>query len=204
MSGFIFIGAPGSGKGTISNLLKVQGHQHISTGDLLREEVKKGTDLGKRINDIISKGNLVNDQMALELIANNLDQTKDFILDGFPRTAVQVQMLDNLLKVDTQVVLFDIDQAKLTERLVNRRSCEKCGAIFNLKTSSPKVQNICDNCQHSPLTHRKDDTLEVVENRFNVFNNTKTNLLSYYGNRMKVINADQDVQSVLQEVLKLK
>lgn len=204
MSGFIFIGAPGSGKGTISNQLKTQGYQHISTGDLLREEVKKGTDLGKRINDIISKGNLVNDQMALELIANNLDQTKDFILDGFPRTSVQAQMLDDLLKVKTQVVLFNIDQVKLTERLVNRRSCEKCGAIFNLKTSAPKVQNTCDNCKHTPLTHRKDDTLEVVENRFNVFNNTKTNLLSYYGNRIKVINADQDVQSVLQEVIKLK
>jgi len=204
MSGFIFIGAPGSGKGTISNLLKNQGYLHISAGDLLREEVKKGTELGNRINDIISKGNLVNDQIAIELISNNLDQAKDFILDGFPRTVVQAQMLDDLLKVDAQVVLFDIDQEKLTERLVNRRSCEKCGAIFNLKVSSPKVQNTCDNCQHSPLTHRKDDTLEVIENRFNIFNNTKTNILSWYRTRIKVINADQDVRTVLQEVLKLK
>ena len=199
---FIFIGAPGSGKGTISKLLQKQGYSHISTGDLLREEVKKESELGKRIHEIIVKGNLVNDEMALELIDNNLNQSRKFILDGFPRTVRQAEMLDELLEVSYEVVLFDIDQDKLTERLINRRSCDKCGEIYNLVTSAPKKKDTCNKCKHSPLTHRKDDTEEVVKNRFDVFNKTKAAMIAYYGDKVKVVNADQEVQDVLQEVMK--
>lgn len=199
---YIFIGAPGSGKGTVSKVLQKTGHLHISTGDLLREEVKKGTELGQRIDALISKGNYVSDELALELIDTNLDQSKPFILDGFPRTVRQAEMIDQLLKVPFEVVLFEIDQSKLTDRLVYRRSCEKCGSIFNLISSPPTLKDTCSNCFHKPLTHRVDDTAEVVGKRFDVFNKTKDAMIAHYGQKVRSINADQTVEKVLSQILK--
>lgn len=196
----IFIGYPGSGKGTVAKQLPE--YTQISTGDLLRAEIASGSEFGKMIDSIISKGNLISDDIALDLIKKNFDPNKKYIFDGFPRTLKQAQMLqEQVLKGQKfKAVHFDIDKNLLTDRIVNRRSCPKCGAIFNLKFKPPHKENVCDDCGHEGLTHRKDDTAEVLQKRFEVYESTGPQILEFYQENLVTVDATQD--NLIAQILK--
>ena len=173
---FIFIGPPGSGKGTQTKILsKEYNLPHIDTGSLLREAVASGSEEGKLANSFMEKGQLVPIELVSKIIKNRLlkdDCKNGFILDGYPRSLEQAYALDEILSeidkdnnVKPQVFYFEVAQEKLVERLVNRRSCSQCGAIYNLKTMKLKDETKCEKCGGT-LTRRDDDTEEVATKRF--------------------------------------
>lgn len=196
----IFIGYPGSGKGTVAKQLK--DYEQISTGDLLRKEIASGSELGKQIDALISKGNLVSDEMALQLIKSNFDPSKKYIFDGFPRTLKQAELLQEqvLQGQSFKAVYFEIDKELLADRIVNRRSCPQCGAIYNLKFKPPQVKDTCDDCSHVGLTHRKDDTIEVLEKRFEIFEATGPDILNFYQNNLVIVNGSAPAGVIISQM----
>lgn len=197
----IFIGYPGSGKGTVAKQLATT-HTQISTGDLLRAEIASGSKLGKEIDAVISSGNLVNDEMALALIQANFDPAKSYIFDGFPRTLRQAQMLNELVLKGHKfkAVCFEIDKGLLTDRIVNRRSCPKCGEIYNLKFMPPKVSDTCNTCGTKGLTHRKDDTIEVLSTRLAVFEKTGGEILNFYKDNLITVDGNSGADLIIEKI----
>ncbi|MGA9025106.1 MAG: adenylate kinase, partial [Steroidobacteraceae bacterium] len=185
----VLLGAPGSGKGTQSQLLvQAFGIPQISTGDLLREAVAKGTDLGKRAKAVMDSGKLVDDAIVLGMIRERLslpDAAKGFILDGFPRNIAQAGALNALLgelrtPLDA-VVLMDIDVDVLFKRLTGRRICQDCGRVFNVFTSPPGTPPHCAQCNDMPrLLQRPDDREEVIGKRLEVYEAQTKPLIEYY------------------------
>ena len=208
---FIFLGAPGAGKGTQAALLSEKlGIPHISTGDMLREELKKGTSLGLEVKAFMAKGELVPDQVILEVMKERLEQ-KDcktgFILDGFPRTLIQAENLDTLLeeinkRID-RVVKIKVSNDTVIKRLSARLVCPQCGADYNLETRPPRQAGICDLCG-GVLEQRIDDREDVILNRLQVYEKQTQPLESYYRKQGKLveINGEKDKDLVLQEILK--
>lgn len=203
----VLMGAPGSGKGSQSKLLANLGYIQISTGDLLREEIASGSDFGKVIASIINNGNLISDDLALSLIKTKVNDSQSFIFDGFPRTVNQAKMLDReiLLNRHSQVVFFEVDDKILLDRIVNRRTCEKCGSIFNLKLNPPKSENTCDGCGYFGLFHRKDDNASVLQTRLKVYYDSTNPVVDYYTkmNRVIRLNADTSTQELFTELQKI-
>lgn len=207
---FIFLGSPGAGKGTQAALLsKKLSIPHISTGDMLREELKKGTFLGLKVKAFMAKGELVPDQVILEVMRKRLEE-KDceagFILDGFPRTLVQAEDLDALLKeinkgID-RVVEIKVSKGTVVERLSARLVCPQCGADYNLETRPPRQAGICDLCG-GVLEQRIDDQEDVILNRLQVYEKHTQPVESYYQKQGKLleINGEKDKDLVLQEIL---
>lgn len=191
MKNIIFIAPPAAGKGTQSTLVsETYNIPHISTGDLLREESNKETVLGKKLKDIIAKGNLVSDDIITELLENRIIQNdckNGYILDGYPRNINQAIIYNDLLSklhYDKGIVIFlDIDKEIALNRTVSRVVCPKCGASYNLflEELKPKEENICDRCHHK-LEKRLDDTKEVFINRFETYLNNTKELITYYNN----------------------
>ena len=189
MKNIIFIAPPAAGKGTQSKLLSAEYNiPHISTCDLLRNEVAKKTQLGKELDKVMTSGGLVSDEIITELLKNRLsmdDAKNGYIIDGYPRNMNQAKILMNLLKElghDTPVVIFfDIDSKRALERTLSRIICPKCGASYNLlnKELKPKKENTCDICGSS-LEIRKDDTEEVFLKRFDTYINSTKDLIDYY------------------------
>ncbi len=190
---FIFIGPPGSGKGTQTKMLSAEyGFPHIDTGSLLREEVASGSEEGKLANSFMEQGQLVPIELVSKIIKNRLlkdDCKNGFILDGYPRSTEQAAALDEILKeidkdTDTvpNVFYFEVDKTKLVERLVNRRSCSVCGAIYNLKTMNLEDETKCTKCG-GKLIRREDDTEEVAEKRFTTYFNQTAPLVELYEKR---------------------
>lgn len=198
----LFIGAPGSGKGTqASKLVSDFGYKHLSTGDLLRAEIKKSTELGQRVKAVMDAGKLVDDTLVLELLKANVQLGQSsYIFDGFPRNTKQAAMLDEQLlgNSDYLVYYFDIGLEELVTRLCFRETCPKCGKIYNTKLMPPKQPGICDACGHSGLVHRADDTEEVVRERLNVFTNQTMPVLDYYSakGRLKKVDATKNSDEV--------
>jgi adenylate kinase len=190
----IILGAPGSGKGTQAAKLVEKGYKHISTGDLLRSEVAKGSELGQKVSGIISRGDLVDDNTVMALLKANCELDKvSYIFDGFPRNIAQAEMLDAelLLGRKTLTVYFKIDLGVLVERVVNRRTCSNCGEIFNLKTKAPHVANVCDKCgKTDTLKQRKDDAHDVVTSRLKIFADTVEPMLQYYRSKGSLVEVD--------------
>ena len=190
----IFVGAPGAGKGTISAvMLEKYPFVHISTGDILRDEVKRGTELGQQASVLMKEGKLVPDEIVAGMVRARLAQ-KDcdngFILDGFPRTINQANLLAEALKelgrpLD-RVVYLQVDDETILKRLTARQNCKKCGAIFNKIFRPSKVENVCDNCG-GELFQRPDDSLETAKNRLEVFYKQTQPLLDYYTEQGKVL-----------------
>jgi adenylate kinase len=184
------LGAPGAGKGTYaSRLQSILNIPHVSTGDIVREEIKAQTKLGKKIKEYSDKGGLVPDEIIIHLLANRLkkpDSKEGFILDGFPRTTPQAEALDQITKLDAVINLNVPDDIIIT-RLSNRVTCKKCGAIYNLLTLKPEKEGICDNCE-GELYQRRDDQPEVIQDRLNVYREKTQPLIEYY--RMKSILKD--------------
>ncbi len=205
-SHLIFIGAPGSGKGTqASKLVADKGFKHISTGDLLRSEIAKGSALGLEVKKVMDAGQLVSDDLVIRLLQANINLTQSqYIFDGYPRNIAQAQTLDKeVLKGSlSTAVYFEIDMAKLVERLTNRRTCKNCGAIYNLISKKPKVMGVCDQCGGTDLVQRADDKEEVITNRLKVFKDTIDPVLKYYQDlgRLMKVDAEESVDTIFNQI----
>lgn len=199
MSGYriIFVGAPGSGKGTqAQRLLERYGAQQISTGDILRQARKDGTALGKEAQKYMDEGKLVPDELIINLIKDTLGQGKfssGWVLDGFPRTLAQAEALDRMLTAMgekiTHVVVLDVPAAVLLERIVGRRSCPKCGNVHHVRFHPSKVEGICDRCG-TALVQRPDDTEAKATVRQAAFEAQTAEVIPYYERRGLVSRVD--------------
>ena len=204
---FIFMGAPGSGKGTqAEKLVSENGFSHISTGALLRSAVAAGTELGKKVDSVLKAGQLVSDDLMKELLEANVDLSKPVIFDGYPRNLAQAKVLEEVLgDHDFQAVLFDVKVEDLIERLTSRITCKDCGAIYNLKSLPPKVEGVCDSCNGTNLFQRSDDKEEVIRDRQRIYQESTAPVLEFYSDSSKLaqINANQPILDIYKEVLKL-
>lgn len=198
MKNIIFIAPPAAGKGTQSELLcNKYGLLHISTGDLLREESKKNTELGQEIKDKMSTGKLIDDAVIIELLKNKLIEigNKSIILDGFPRTVVQAEAYDDMLdelNLDLgYVIVLDVDKELLEKRIVGRVSCPKCGNVYNelIDELKPMQEGLCNNC-HTELVKRNDDNSESFKVRYETYLNTTKPLISYYESKGCLYHVD--------------
>ncbi len=206
----VFLGAPGAGKGTqAKKLAQDMNLKHISTGDMLREEIKKETSLGKRAKEYMDRGELVPDELIIAMIEQALPKDSGIVLDGFPRTVAQAQALDEMLKKHHKKVscalLFDVEDEVIVERLSGRRVCPKCGAIYHIKYSPPKVDNVCDVCS-TTLIQRDDDKEEVVRKRLKVYKEQTAPVIEFYAqkNKLKTIKATgsiEDIYNILKNAL---
>ena len=207
----ILLGAPGAGKGTqAKQIVERYGVPQISTGDLLRENVKLGTELGKKAKAVMDAGKLVSDELVCEMVAERLsrpDCARGYILDGFPRTVGQAEWLDGFLaargsKLPLRVIKITVDYNKLLKRLTGRRTCPVCGTIYNKYTNPPKVNEVCDR-EGATLTFRKDDSEEAIATRLKTYEKDTLPLTDYYRQRgiLKEINGDSAPEQVTRELL---
>ena len=210
----IFLAAPAAGKGTQSSMLEEKYNlAHISTGDLLRDEVKSGSELGKKIEEMQKQGILVNDSIVTPILEKKLIECKNnngFILDGYPRNLEQAKILDELLdkqnmKIDC-VIYLDIDYDLAMKRACGRLGCPKCGRIYNeyFDEAKPKVKNKCDFC-NVELSHRGDDNEKSFENRFNTFIENTRPLIDYYKEKgiLHSINSNLKSDEVHKQILNI-
>lgn len=211
----IFLGPPACGKGTQTDkLAKYFGFPHVDTGSLLRAEMKSDSENGKIAKQYVEKGLLVPASLVGDIIKSRLSQEdckNGFILDGFPRSLEQAEILEQIKKdidgdnqVDFRATYFEVDTEKLITRIVNRRSCPKCGEIYNLKTKPPKTEGKCDICGVE-LTQRKDDNEETAKARFDTYFNETSPLIEYYKNKnvLASIDADGTIDEVWERLLKV-
>ncbi len=209
----VFLGPPASGKGTqTSRLSTYLNFPHVDTGSLLRKAMADGTPDGITAKSYIEKGELVPIEIVASIIKTRLKEAdcfNGFILDGFPRSTEQAKMLEEMLKeidagknVDFKVIYFDIDQQLLLERIIYRRSCAKCGKIYNLKSLKPKNDSVCDDCG-AELIQRKDDTEEIAKSRFNTYFKQTAPLIDFYEKKgsLTKIDANGEVDEVWERLL---
>ncbi|MCR4369468.1 MAG: adenylate kinase [archaeon] len=202
----VLLGPPGTGKGTIAKFIEERfGYTHISTGDLLRGEVAKKTEIGKAIEPVMNEGKLVRDVIVLEILKKKLSKVrKNFILDGFPRNLNQGKMLDLLLEqlgIGLEVVLeIDSDENVIVKRLSARRQCVKCRRIYGLDVPSKKI-GVCDDCGAKTVL-RKDDAPEVVKKRLGLYNEITKPLSDYYASKGLLVKVDGNLplQNIFSEV----
>ncbi len=193
----VLLGAPGSGKGTVGKILAENLKlAHISTGDLFRENLKNETELGKEAKTYMDKGELVPDEITVKMLEKRMEENdvaNGAILDGFPRTTNQAEVLDNLLKSKGKKVdmalNIDVPFDEIVERIANRRSCRGCSAIYNVVFNPPKKEGICDECG-GELYQREDQKPEVVQNRLEVYKNSSEQLIKYYEDK-KVLRTEK-------------
>jgi len=189
----VLFGAPGSGKGTqavmLSELLNLK---KISLGDILREEVKKNSNLGQEVKSYMEKGALVPDEVVARVIEENIN-IKDFLLDGYPRNLSQAKELDKILEKNNSdidsFIYLDVEQQLVVDRLSKRRVCKACGALYHLVNLPPEKEGICDKCG-SELIQRKDDNPEVIKNRWEVFSAESRKILDFYQSKGKLVTVD--------------
>ena len=181
MNNFIFLGPPGAGKGSLAvKVAEDYKIPHISTGDIFRANIKAQTPLGVKVKAIIDSGSLVSDELTFELVKDRLAQDdckNGYILDGFPRTIPQAEMLEGLVS-DVKVVNFEIQDEIVIRRLSTRRVCKACGANFNVLTLPPKVEGVCDKCG-GELYQRDDDKQESIMHRISISTRTKEKSLTW-------------------------
>jgi len=202
----ILLGPPGSGKGTQGNLIEqTYGFPKISTGDLLREAVQKETRLGKEAEEVMNSGELVKDELVIEIITERLarkDCQKGYVLDGFPRNMNQAHMLEGMKDQHSEVVLdIRLNEENLIQRLSSRRICSHCGTIYNLLVKAPGLPDTCDVC-HAGLVHRDDDQPEVIKERLRVYEEETKPMVEYFQKKENYhkIEGDKDIESVFQNI----
>lgn len=206
----VLLGPPGAGKGTqAANIINKYQIPHISTGDIFRKNIKEGTELGKKAKEYIDKGLLVPDEIVVAIVKDRLtedDCKNGFLLDGFPRTVAQADALDAELKemgvALDKVVNIDVSKDNLIERAVGRRICKECGQTYHIKFNPSKVENKCDIC-NGELYQRKDDTIETVTKRIEVYLEQTKPLIDYYKNKgiLVDINGEQSIEKVFADIV---
>jgi len=198
----ILIGAQGSGKGTQADLLlKKFSIPHISTGNIIRGNVKDKTELGKLAESYVSRGKLVPDKIVNNVLKNRIendDCKNGFILDGYPRNIVQAEMLKKITDVDYVLEIYIPDREAI-RRISGRRSC-KCGAVYHVFYNPPKIPNICDKCG-TKLFQRDDDKENVVRKRLEIYHNETEPLLEFYKEKYIRINGEQPIEEVFRKIL---
>jgi adenylate kinase len=205
----LFVGAPAVGKGTqAKRLAQALGVPHISTGDILRDTAKQNTDLGHKVKKFIDLGSLVPDEVMMNIIEERFrkgDTKTGYILDGFPRTTAQAMGLDMLLarlgQPINMVLLFECPDAVIMERIIERRSCPKCGTPYHLRWQKPKVDNVCDK-DGTPLVQRVDDTRTKVFHRLDQYRSETAAVIPHYERRglVRRVNANQPPDDVYRDV----
>lgn len=210
----VFLGGPGAGKGTQARRLSAEhGVAHISTGDMLRDHVARGTELGRQARAVMEAGQLVPDHLMVAMVQARIaepDARGAWILDGFPRTLPQAEGLDRILGPSpetgiTRVVYFQVPDAVLVRRLAGRRNCKQCGAIWHVETNPTRLSGICDKCG-GELAQRADDRPEAIEERLQAFHaQTAEPLCAYYRGRdvLREIDADRAPETVYRELLEV-
>lgn len=206
----ILLGPPGAGKGTVGGrLVEMLGLPLVSSGDLLREHLKKGTGQGISAKKYMDKGELVPDEIVIAMIEEELSKTacdRGVILDGFPRTLSQAEMLDRLFECgdDVKVVYLKADDDFLVNRLSRRRVCEGCGKIYHLTNLPPKKDGVCDQCG-GRLIQRNDDREEIIRRRLDVYRNMTAPLIEYYEkkNILHVVPGDGKLDDTLCEIQRI-
>lgn len=211
MKNIIFIAPPAAGKGTQSEKLeKKYGYTHISTGDLLREEIKKGTELGKEVKEIIDKGNLVPDEIVTKMLKNKLANTKgNFILDGYPRVLKQAETLNTILeelnisKDEVVAIYLELDESTALNRALGRLICSKCGRAYHssIEEMFPKNIGYCDDCNEA-LIQRQDDNEETFKIRFNTYLEATKPLLDYYKEKgcLEIVDSNKTTNEVFETI----
>jgi len=208
----ILLGPPGAGKGTQAERI-IDHHKltHVSTGDILRSSVKKGTELGNKAKEFMDKGELVSDDIIIGIVEERLkepDCKSGALLDGFPRTVVQARSLDKVLEKMGRsikaVIYINVDEEEIISRLTGRRICRECGASYHLNFNPPQVRNVCDQCGGG-LYQREDDSFETVKQRINVYQEQTEPLINYYekNNLLEKVEGNQDIDEVFKEIKKI-
>ncbi len=208
----VLLGAPGAGKGTQAKVLsKRLNLVHISTGDILRQNVSDKTELGVQAKGFMEKGALVPDELVKQMLANRIDEPdaeKGFILDGYPRNVKQAQALDKMLdekNMDIDFVFYlDSSEAVIIQRLSGRLVCSLCGENFHIKNMPPKVVMTCDNCG-SRLYQRSDDKAETIKRRMEIYRQDSAPVIDYYRHKKKLfqVDSDEDAELVLDKITRL-
>lgn len=207
----ILLGPPGAGKGTQAvKIVEKYGIPHISTGDIFRENIKKGTELGKKAQEYMNKGELVPDDLVIAIATARLledDCKNGFLLDGFPRTVYQAEKLDEFLeahnsKID-KVVDISVGKEELMIRLTGRRVCKKCGASYHIVNIPPKKEGVCDICG-GPLIQRDDDNAETAANRIEVYEEQTRPLADYYkkAGNLVLIDGTTGLENVFADIVR--
>ncbi len=185
----VLLGPPGAGKGTqAKRLVETTGLTHLSTGDILRDEVAHGTDLGNQAKAYMDRGDLVPDQLIIDMIRGRIETADGFILDGFPRTVAQAEALEKITPLDV-VINIDLSRDEVIRRLSARRVCRSCGRIYNLLSNPPQVAGKCDVCG-GELYQRDDDRPEVIKNRYDVYMASTAPLIKFYQDRGILVSTD--------------
>ena len=204
----ILLGAPGAGKGTQAELLMQHlGIPSISTGNMLREAMANGSDLGKQVKQCMDEGKLVSDDLVLSLVAERTAQpdcANGFILDGVPRTLAQAEALDAKgVRID-YVGSIEIDDAVIEGRMTGRRVCTKCGATYHISVNPTKTPGICDHCGEAVVI-RKDDAAETVRNRLKIYHESTEILKSYYAdkNKLRLVEGNQPIEDAYHDILRI-
>lgn len=206
---FILLGPPGAGKGTqAKRMVADYGILHISTGDIFRENIKNNTELGKKVKDILARGDLVSDDLTNGLVFDRLAKTdceNGFLLDGYPRNIAQAEALDKWLTENgrdvTKVIDIQADPEVLIKRISGRRVCPNCGHSYHIVNEAPKVAGICDECG-TDIIQRPDDVEETVKSRIEIYEEQTAPLVHYYEDQGKVLYFDgnQSIEQVYNDV----
>lgn len=203
----VLMGPPGAGKGTQAvKIAETYGIPHISTGDIFRATVKAGTALGAKLQQYMSQGLLVPDEITIQIVHERLQQqdcASGFLLDGFPRTIDQAKALDKTLDANPidVVVSIEVPDEELIKRLTGRRVCQSCGATYHVRFNPPQVEGVCDQCGKE-LHQRVDDALTTVKNRLEVYNQQTEPLIAYYREQDKLVGIDgrQAIDQVFHDI----
>ncbi|HET9439614.1 MAG TPA: adenylate kinase [Longimicrobiales bacterium] len=207
----VLFGPPGAGKGTQGTVLaETRGLMKISTGDILRDAVRAGTTLGLEAKKFMDAGELVPDSVILGLVREAIqDAGSGFIMDGFPRTMAQAEGVDAMLtemqKGVDAVIILDVPDEALVQRLSGRRSCPNCGAVYNVYFDKPKHDEKCDRCQ-SELVQRADDKRDTVVRRLDVYKQQTAPIIEYYqkrGANVQFVDGDRDIDAVQRDILRI-
>lgn len=208
----VLIGAPGAGKGTQARLLQERRSiPQISTGDMFREMKTLDTPLAREVQEIMASGKLISDDLTYKIVRERTskpDTAGTYVLDGYPRTAVQAGQLEELAKEQGKEIVaieVDVDREELLKRLTGRRSCPVCGEIYNIYSKPPKVAGVCDEHADSELVHRADDTEEKVKVRLETYDELTKPLLDYYesSGRLKKVEGEGEIEDIYRQIEEL-
>ncbi len=204
---FLIFGPPGSGKGTYSSRIEDRINvEHIATGDMFREAVKKDTELGNKVKGYLDKGELVPDDLVNEVVRERLKETgmDNFILDGYPRTVEQAEFLDDIVNIDA-LILLDVTDEIIIERLSSRRICRECGEVFNKLFNPPEEEGVCDECD-GELYQREDDKPKVIKDRIDTYENRSEPVIHYFEGKVPVVvnkgrKANASIEKMVESII---